>query len=123
MKLMSKTDILSVSDLPCIDIEVPEWGEDVAVRIKKLSLAQFATFLNEKFDGADYFYRLIAYSLVDEEGKRLFTDAEAKKLGEKSTEAMTRIFEQIKALNGLDSTVSDREQAMQTDFLSDSSMN
>jgi hypothetical protein len=49
-----------------------------------------------------YRARLAAFCLVDQNGKRLFrSDAEVKRLGEKSAQALTRVVEVASRLSGL----------------------
>ena len=47
--------------------------------------------------------RFAVLTLVDDKGARLFTDADAKVLGEKSAAALDRVFAVAQRLNGFSS--------------------
>jgi hypothetical protein len=106
MGLLTKADILAVSDLPTKDIEVPEWGG--TIRIRSLTSAQVedlqAEFMAARDDGRlvpqHWRAKHLALSAVDEAGALLFTEAEASKLAQKSGVAMGRVFDAINTFNG-----------------------
>lgn len=112
MALLTKADILAADDLPTEDVEVPEWGG--TVRVRGLSGSQRslveATMVAAKGQAVEIRVeafktlreRLVAASLVDENGKRLFSDAEVGVLGEKSGNALTRVFKVASRLSGMD---------------------
>src|SRR5262245_57716358 len=54
--------------------------------------------------------KIVARCIVDEDGARLFTAADVAALGEKSGEAIDRIFEVAATLSGM--TDEDREEAV-----------
>ena len=110
MKLASKSEILGINDLKTEDIEVSEWN--MTVRIKALSLAQFTSLTKTKLSDEQYFYNILGMSLVDEEGKRLFTNKECEQLGEKSADALKQIFSHIEILNGLKKTNEQRKEEL-----------
>lgn len=81
-------------------VEVPEWGGSVIVRemsgrdrdayeVSLLAEPGRSTAPNL----ANVRAKLIAFSCVDEEGERLFTDADVELLGEKSAAALQRVFD------------------------------
>lgn len=104
--LLSKEQILSADDLPSEDVEVKEWGGSVRVRALtgferdrfELSVTQDA---RGKRNLDNVRARLVSLSLVDEEGKRMFTEAEVKALGAKSAKALDRLFDVARRLSGL----------------------
>lgn len=104
-KYLTKEMILQVNDLPVMEFEVKEL--DAVLILKTLSAGQITSLQGVTQDNADeYFYKIIAMSLVDENGDRLITNNEAKKiLGNWSMAVLTKIMEQIKKLNHLDETV------------------
>ena len=112
MALLSKADILGADDIPAEDVPVPEWGGTVRVRgltgaqrslIEATMVAakgQSVTVRTEAFQTLRE--RLVASCLVDEAGKRLFTDKEIFKLGEKSGKVLGRLFGIAQRLSGMD---------------------
>lgn len=108
MALLSKEKILSANDRPTEDVEVPEWGG--TVRVRGLSGAERDAFESSLLgpDGkpspsrlANFRARLLARTLVDETGNRLFSDSEIKALGEKSGEVLSRLFDVAQRLSGM----------------------
>lgn len=112
MALLSKADILSADDIAHEDVPVPEWGGEVRVRGltgAQRSLIEATMVISKGQEVAvrieafrDLRERLVAASLVDEKGRRLFTDAEVAKLGEKSGRVLTRLFEIASRLSGME---------------------
>jgi len=45
--------------------------------------------------------RLVALSVVDDKGTRIFTDDDVKALGKKSAKALDRVFSVAQRLNGI----------------------
>lgn len=115
---LSADAILGADDLPREPVEVPEWGGTVLVQgMSGTDRDRFeAGMLNADMNGISkdkamerYRARLAAACLVDAEGKRLFrSDAEVKRLGDKSGVALTRVVEVASRLSGL--TDSDVEE-------------
>jgi hypothetical protein len=105
---LSKDQILAAEDIPTKDVEVPEWGGSVRMRgltgserdAYELSLWQVR---GEKrilrMENARA--RLVAMCIVDENGERMFSDAEAKDLGRKSGKVLDRLFDEARKLSGL----------------------
>ena len=114
---LSAEQILDAIDLPAEDVEVPEWGG--TVRVQGLSGTERdkfeARFVNDKGGasparGLEMFRaRMVAACVVDENGKRLFrSEAEIKRLGEKSASALTRVVDTARRLSGM--TDEDQEE-------------
>ncbi|MGX1133191.1 hypothetical protein RKD49_005381 [Streptomyces glaucescens] len=113
MSYLSADEILGADDLLREPVEVPEWGGTVLVQgMNGTDRDRFeAQMMNENLSGvakdkalANYRARLAAACLVDADGKRLFrSDAEVKRLGEKSAQALTRVVEVASRLSGLTS--------------------
>lgn len=110
MTLLTREQILEAQDLQTEQVEVPEWGG--AVLVRGLTGAQRGDYLQGLviFDGKGNrtgvnlknTHRLVALCLVDENGKRLFTDADMKDLGGKSGAALERVETVALRLSGLD---------------------
>jgi hypothetical protein len=99
--LLGRAAILAAADLPTRDVQVPEWGG--AVRIQALTgAAREALGKAAQQAGAGNFQaRLVAASVVDEAGQRLFTDADLDALGAKSAAALQRVFDAAQDLNAI----------------------
>jgi hypothetical protein len=109
--LLNRDQILQVKDLKTQQVEVPEWGGAVIVRC--LTGAARDSFEASLVDGkgksraeglVNLRARLVALSVVDEEGNPLFTEADIAALGKKSAAALDRIFEAAQRLNRLAQT-------------------
>lgn len=101
--ILTKDQILQADDRYTEEVEVPEWGG--SVRIKTLSGTERDQFeesiLSEdrrNFKGIRA--KLVALSVIDENGDRLFTFEEAKLLGDKSARALDRVFAAAQKLSG-----------------------
>lgn len=108
MKFLNRDDILGAQDLPTEDVHVPEWGG--WVRVRGLTGAERDAFEAEIIQtrGRETHVnlrniraKLVARTIVDEEGKRIFGDADIHALGEKSARALQRVFEVAQRLSGL----------------------
>jgi hypothetical protein len=107
-KVLGRDDILAVSDLETEVVDVPEWGGKVTVRgltgDERDSYEQSIVVMKgnqvfPKSQGARA--RLVALSVVDAEGKRMFSDSDVHALGRKSAGALQRIYDVARRLSGL----------------------
>jgi len=107
-KLLTREAILQAEDLPTEDVEVPEWGG--VVRVRGLTGAERDAFeqsiveqrgKNTRMNLRNIRARLVALTVVDEEGNRLFSDDDVEALGRKSAAALNRVFEVAQRLSGL----------------------
>lgn len=102
---LTKEQILDADDLKATSVPVPEWGGEVRVRV--MTSSERDRFVVTSTNGAGKFSmdgataRLCGLCLVDDAGARLFTERELQKLGEKSSQAMQRVFDAACELNGL----------------------
>ena len=108
MALLSKQQIIDADDLGIVEVEVPEWGGSVLVRpLTAKQRGQFqATLVDQRQGGRtlrlqEIHIRLCGLSIVDGDGKRIFSDAELAILGGKSSAALQHIFEEASRLSGL----------------------
>ena len=101
-KLLTREQILQAEDLQSERIEIPEWNGFVIVR--GMTGAQRGRFQNSilsqtgkvkskglTVDMKDAEMRIMAICVVDENGKRLFTEKDIAELGKKSGSAINRI--------------------------------
>lgn len=103
MTYLSAEAILSAADLDTEDVDVPEWGG--TVRVRGLSGAE-RDKLEARYAGSkspdNFRAHMAAACMVDEDGKRLFrSDAEVKRLGERSAAALTRVCDVAMRLSGM----------------------
>ena len=83
MNILSKDAILAADDLPRETVIIPEWGGEVLVRtMSGTDRDAFEASLLEK-DGRmeNVRARLVALTLCDPQGDRLFDDSEIAEIG------------------------------------------
>jgi hypothetical protein len=107
--LLTKEQILAVPDIKTEPVFVDEWGDSVLI---KMLTAEQRDEYNEatfKTDGDKVVVdrrnnraKLVALSLVDEDGNSQFTLDEAVALGKKNSDAIDRIYRAALKLNGMD---------------------
>ena len=106
--VLTRDEILAARDIRVERVEVPEWGGEVLVRgLTAAERDEFDLSATVERDGKRVINfqqlraRLVAMSLVDEHGKRLFSDADVEYLAAKSGAAIGRIFDIAMRLSGL----------------------
>lgn len=108
MMLLDRAAIFAASDTTYEEVACPEWGG--SVRVKALTAAERddyeASLLTGKGKNRELNLRnarakLVARTVVDDTGKRLFSDGDAEALGDKSAAVMQRLFETAQRLSGL----------------------
>jgi hypothetical protein len=116
MPVLTRDQILNAQDLPTENVPVPEWGGDVMVRgltgaERDAYEASMVTQVGNqaKMNMANMRAKLVAMCIVDDNGKRIFSQADAEALGKKSGAALQRVFEVAQKLSGL--TTKDVEEA------------
>lgn len=96
---LNKAKILAANDTKLEKVHVPEWGDDVY--IKTLSGTERDLFeeaySSEKMK--NFRSRFLVLTLADDNGARLFADAEVEQLGTKSAFVLNRLFEKAWSLN------------------------
>lgn len=94
MAYLSRDAILGASDLDTEEVEVPEWGGTVLVRglsgNERDKLEESIT-KNGKVSLDSFSAKLAAASIVDDNGDRMFSQSDVKKLGQKSARALNRV--------------------------------
>ena len=101
--MLNRESIIAADDLKKIEVDTPEWGGKVCVRMMTgserdslaASLRDAAGVVN--MDG--YRAKLLVRCIVGEDGNRLFTDADIALLGAKSTLVLDRLFTAADTLN------------------------
>ncbi len=114
---LKRDQILEAKDIRTQRVKVPEWavdGEDEVIISSMSGAARDAweqSFIGSKKGTTieNVRARLLVYCLVDEDGNRLFTEADVEVLGRKSAGAMERCVKVAQKLNRL--TEGDLEDA------------
>lgn len=105
---LTRDAILQATDLTFEDVAVPEWGG--VVRVRGLTGTERDAFeasvverqgKQSKLNMANIRARLVTLVVVDDDGKRLFSDADVAALGRKSGVALNRVFEVAQRLSGI----------------------
>jgi hypothetical protein len=102
MAFLTKQDIDKADDSKDEIVTVPEWGGDVKLKVMSgADLDKFENLLQdpEKQKDGGLRARLVASCLVDEKGKRLYSEAEVYMLGKKNGAVLTRLFQKCLELN------------------------
>jgi len=108
MAILKRDDIMKIQDLTFEEVDVPEWGG--SVRIKMMTGSErdaYEASLYElkgqevKMNRDDVRAKLLVKCLVDENNERLFTDAEIKMLGKKSAKVLDKLFTVAQRLNAM----------------------
>ena len=106
MKALTRAEILGADDLKTESVKVPEWGGIVLVR--ELTGAERDTWeasvvktngVKVTIDSHNMRAKLAALSMIDGDGKRLFTEKDVTKLGNKSAAALDRVTDVAKRLS------------------------
>ena len=110
--LLTREEIVSASDLPFQDVDVPEWGG--TVRVGTMTAGERDAYENDIYetDGAnikikrkDFRAKMLVRCLKTAEGGQLFDDV--AELSKKSSKPVQRLFEVAQELNGLGEAVQD----------------
>lgn len=108
--LLTRDQILAAEDLPSEIVAVPEWGGSVRVRGLtgaerdrfESSIVEFKGRKVQRVQLENFRARLVFLTVVDAEGKRLFTSKnDVARLGEKSAAALARVFNKAQELSGI----------------------
>jgi hypothetical protein len=114
MALLTRDQIIAAADAKSEVVNVPEWGGDVHVKVMTGTErdAWEASILDadDKVSKKQFRAKLLVQTLVDEQGKRLFTEADLDALSAKNANAITRLYEKASKLNAL--TKEDEDQLL-----------
>jgi len=108
MGYLTKEQILAAQDIVREAVPVPEWGGEVLMRglsgIERDAFEASVVHMNgrqPRYTLNNLRAKLVALSVVDEAGERLFSDADVTALGRKSAAALERVFQVAQRLSGL----------------------
>lgn len=101
---LSRDQILSAPDISRITktVEVAEWGGSVKIRrMNGFQREQFEEAVNAKVSSYNLRSRMAVISIVDDNGKQLFNQADVAALAEKSAKALDTVYQAALEFNGL----------------------
>lgn len=99
---LSKIDILKVKELKRELVNIPEWGGDVWVQeMTGVQRDRFDTWVVEKKETGGMRLRIVIATVVDEEGKPMFSDIDIPDLASKSGKAIERLSDVGMRLSGM----------------------
>lgn len=116
VKVLDRDSILASSDIVTEKVEVPEWGGIVYVRsmtgrerdefeesilVEKRERTRSGFRTTRQASLSNFRAKLAARVTYDAEGNRIFTDADASKLGEKNSAPLQRIVAKAQELSGM----------------------
>lgn len=108
MATLTREAILQADDLVRELVAVPEWGGEVFVRTltgkERDQLEASVVEMKGKKAEANLVNlraKMCALCMVDDEGKRIFGEADMEALGGKSAAALDRVFTVAQKLNGM----------------------
>ena len=105
MATLSRAAILAADDLAKETVSVPEWGGEIIIGTMtgaaRDAWEQSIAGQGGKVNIANIRARMLAYCALDENGNRLFSDADAEALGQKSGAALDRCVRVAQKLNKL----------------------
>lgn len=108
MAILTRDEILNAPDIKTEKVEVPEWGGEVLVRA--LSGAERDRFeasiisahgKKTRRDLRNIRAKLVALCVVDEQGRKLFSEADIEALGKKNAAALDRVFSVAQRLSAV----------------------
>lgn len=108
MAVLTFDAIVSQQDLPKELVKVPEWGGEVYISTMtaadrdsyELSVANMQNG-KMKTNMQNIRAKLVARCLVDEDGKRIFSETQVDDLGKKSAKVLDRLFDIASRINGI----------------------
>ena len=107
-KILTKEEILQANDLVTERVDVPEWGGAVYVRgMTGLERDLYEDSIleqrgkNRQVNLRNARAKLVALSVVDEAGQRMFSQTDVAALGKKNAAALQRVFNVATRLSGI----------------------
>lgn len=107
-KFLTRDDILQAKDINSKEVPVPEWGGVVLVKglngTQRNAYEESLIKMNGKNVGMNMqnaTAKLVALTVVDEDGNQVFQQSDVEALGQKSGAALNRVYEVAQQLSGL----------------------
>ena len=99
--MLTKDQILSITDKAIREVEVPEWDGTVFIRGATMEDIDYYQRLEDKNDDKAL-QKMIVRIVCDADGNPLFTEKDIPKMQKKSLQAFKRIVKEFKAFNSLE---------------------
>lgn len=100
--MLSKADILGAADLHITKVHVPQWGGEVYVRAFSLDDQLELEARKDNADVNNVLVNMVAMSLCDAEGNRLFTtDADIAAMKAKSARVLIQLSAVVSEINAI----------------------
>jgi hypothetical protein len=101
---LTRDQILSADDLGLLEVQVPEWGDSVFIRV--MTVGERDAYENDwvvnKSRGVeDFRTKFLARCICDLKGNRLFKDEDIPLLSQKSAKVMSRLWQKAMEHNAL----------------------
>jgi hypothetical protein len=97
--MLTKDEILSITDKAVKEIEVPEWGGTVFIKGMTMEDMDYCKSLD---DDEQQLEKMIVRFVCDEQGNSLFTEDDIPRMQKKSIQAFRRIVKEFKTYNSAD---------------------
>jgi hypothetical protein len=112
---LNKDQILEASDLTFEEVQVPEWNGAVKVRtmtgtdrdLWEQSMVEVAADGSRKPDMTNMRAKLVALTVVDDDGNLVFSMADVPMIARKAASALERVFDVAQRINGLGTKAED----------------
>ena len=100
--LLGRNQILGASDLKTAHVDVPEWGGRVRVRAMNAGeRSELGAVWSKDGMPNEFFPKIVARCVIDENGKRVFRDQDIPVIGERSWDPIERIVTQVLEMSAL----------------------
>jgi hypothetical protein len=112
--LLTLDDILGADDIRTEYVEVPEWGGTVRLRsLTGLERDRIVNASQKDENGPAFYARVVAASLIDDDGKNIADPSAAAKLVKKNAGALFRVWKACARLSGIgDDALDQAEQEL-----------
>lgn len=114
LTLLTRDEILATDDIKSEVVAVEEWGGSVMVRgltgVQRDAFEESMVEMRGRtrtMNLRNFRANLVARSIVDGKGKRVFSNDDIERLGQKSAAALTRVVLVAQRLSGLDAAAVD----------------
>ena len=99
-----REQILAADDLGSEDVDVPEWGDGLTLKVRGLNAGEVEEFGRAVNDGKldNLLAKRVAKVVMNGDGQRVFTDDDVDALAAKSHIPIQRIFQAAQRVSGLD---------------------
>ena len=99
--------ILAAKDCLIQELEIPEWGGSVFIRVMSSADRRGMELLSERKETEHFREEMAVRVLCDKNGELLFSSADVEALGKKNSLVLDRIFDAAQGLNGMTSAAVD----------------